>query len=41
VDNGSKTFITNGINTDLVIVVAQTDPEAGARGSACSRSSAA
>ncbi|MFF3570106.1 acyl-CoA dehydrogenase family protein [Nocardia jiangxiensis] len=24
--NGSKTFITNGINTDLVIVVAKTDP---------------
>ena len=30
--NGSKTFITNGINADLVIVVAQTDPEAGAKG---------
>jgi alkylation response protein AidB-like acyl-CoA dehydrogenase len=30
--NGSKTFITNGINSDIVIVVAQTDPEAGARG---------
>ncbi len=30
--NGSKTFITNGINADLVLVVAQTDPEAGARG---------
>src|SRR3954452_19921216 len=30
--NGSKTFITNGINADLVIVVAQTDPTAGARG---------
>jgi alkylation response protein AidB-like acyl-CoA dehydrogenase len=30
--NGSKTFITNGINADLVIVVAKTDPEAGARG---------
>jgi alkylation response protein AidB-like acyl-CoA dehydrogenase len=30
--SGSKTFITNGINADLVIVVAQTDPEAGARG---------
>jgi alkylation response protein AidB-like acyl-CoA dehydrogenase len=30
--NGSKTFITNGINSDLVIVVAKTDPEAGARG---------
>ncbi|TFV63727.1 UNVERIFIED_ORG: acyl-CoA dehydrogenase [Bacillus sp. AZ43] len=30
--NGSKTFITNGINADIVIVVARTDPEAGARG---------
>jgi alkylation response protein AidB-like acyl-CoA dehydrogenase len=30
--NGSKTFITNGILSDLVIVVAKTDPEAGARG---------
>ncbi|HTE72452.1 MAG TPA: acyl-CoA dehydrogenase family protein [Actinomycetes bacterium] len=30
--HGSKTFITNGINADLVIVVARTDPEAGARG---------
>ena len=30
--NGSKTFITNGINADLVIVVARTDPEAGAMG---------
>ncbi len=30
--NGSKTFITNGIMSDLVIVVAKTDPEAGARG---------
>jgi alkylation response protein AidB-like acyl-CoA dehydrogenase len=30
--NGSKTFITNGILADLVIVVARTDPEAGARG---------
>jgi acyl-CoA dehydrogenase len=46
--NGSKTFITNGINADLVIVVAQTDPEAGARGfsllvwsGACPASSAA
>ncbi|MEM1332416.1 MAG: acyl-CoA dehydrogenase family protein [Actinomycetota bacterium] len=29
--NGSKTFITNGINSDLVIVVAKTgDPSAGA-----------
>ncbi|MCW2554343.1 MAG: Butyryl-CoA dehydrogenase [Mycobacterium sp.] len=30
--NGSKTFITNGINADLVIVVASTDPEKGALG---------
>jgi alkylation response protein AidB-like acyl-CoA dehydrogenase len=30
--NGSKTFISNGINADLVIVVAKTDPEAGANG---------
>src|SRR3954464_7336531 len=30
--NGSKTFITNGINAHLLIVVARTDPEAGARG---------
>ncbi|GAA2562295.1 acyl-CoA dehydrogenase family protein [Pseudonocardia hydrocarbonoxydans] len=30
--NGAKTFITNGILSDLVIVVAKTDPEAGARG---------
>jgi alkylation response protein AidB-like acyl-CoA dehydrogenase len=30
--NGSKTFITNGINSDLVIVVAQTDPGKGALG---------
>ncbi|TDC01088.1 acyl-CoA dehydrogenase [Nonomuraea longispora] len=30
--NGQKTFVTNGINADLVIVVAKTDPEAGARG---------
>ncbi|MFL6109421.1 MAG: acyl-CoA dehydrogenase family protein [Marmoricola sp.] len=27
--NGSKTFISNGINADLVIVVARTDPAAG------------
>jgi len=26
--NGAKTFITNGINADLVIVVARTDPDA-------------
>jgi alkylation response protein AidB-like acyl-CoA dehydrogenase len=31
--NGAKTFITNGINSDLVIVVAKTDPQAeGAKG---------
>ena len=31
--NGAKTFITNGINADLVIVVAKTDPEApGSKG---------
>ena len=30
--NGSKTFISNGINADLVIVVARTDPDAGAKG---------
>jgi alkylation response protein AidB-like acyl-CoA dehydrogenase len=30
--NGAKTFITNGINSDLVIVVARTDPQAGSRG---------
>ncbi|QRI79203.1 MULTISPECIES: acyl-CoA dehydrogenase family protein [Rhodococcus] len=29
---GQKTFITNGIHADLVIVVARTDPSAGARG---------
>ncbi|MGY1688137.1 acyl-CoA dehydrogenase family protein [Geodermatophilus sp. SYSU D00867] len=31
--SGAKTFITNGINADLVIVVARTDPDApGAKG---------
>ena len=30
--NGSKTFISNGINADLVIVAAKTDPDAGAQG---------
>ena len=30
--NGSKTFITNGWHADLVIVVAKTDPTAGAHG---------
>ncbi len=30
--NGSKTFITNGINADLIVVVACTDPDKGAQG---------
>jgi alkylation response protein AidB-like acyl-CoA dehydrogenase len=30
--NGAKTFITNGIAADLVIVAARTDPAAGSRG---------
>ncbi len=30
--NGSKTFITNGQQADLVIVVAKTDPQAGGKG---------
>ncbi|HRA79631.1 MAG TPA: acyl-CoA dehydrogenase family protein [Burkholderiaceae bacterium] len=30
--NGSKTFITNGWHADLVIVVAKTNPKAGAKG---------
>lgn len=30
--NGSKTYITNGQHADLVVVVARTDPSAGARG---------
>lgn len=30
--NGSKTFITNGWHADLVIVVAKTNPSAGAKG---------
>ena len=34
--NGQKTFISNGQLSDLVIVVARTDPGAGHRGSACS-----
>jgi acyl-CoA dehydrogenase len=29
---GQKTFITNGQNADLIIVVAKTDPHAGSRG---------
>ena len=30
--NGAKTFITNGINSELVVVVVKTDPEMGAKG---------
>ncbi|WP_321797322.1 acyl-CoA dehydrogenase family protein [Caballeronia sp. J97] len=30
--NGSKTFISNGLNADLVVVVCTTDPKAGAKG---------
>jgi len=30
--NGAKTFITNGQSADLIVVVAKTDPAAGARG---------
>jgi alkylation response protein AidB-like acyl-CoA dehydrogenase len=30
--NGSKTFITNGFQADLVVVAARTSPEKGARG---------
>lgn len=30
--NGSKIFISNGIQADLIIVVAKTDPTAGAKG---------
>ncbi|WP_110240483.1 acyl-CoA dehydrogenase family protein [Nocardioides gilvus] len=30
--NGSKTFISNGILSDLVVVVAKTDPDAGHQG---------
>ncbi|WP_432259799.1 acyl-CoA dehydrogenase family protein [Cupriavidus sp. TMH.W2] len=30
--NGSKTFISNGLNADLIIMVCKTDPAAGARG---------
>jgi acyl-CoA dehydrogenase len=30
--NGQKTFISNGQNADLIIVVGKTDPAAGARG---------
>ncbi|BBZ29950.1 acyl-CoA dehydrogenase [Mycolicibacterium madagascariense] len=30
--NGSKTFISSGLNSDLVVVVCRTDPDAGHRG---------
>ncbi|MFD5128894.1 acyl-CoA dehydrogenase family protein [Streptomyces olindensis] len=30
--NGAKTFITNGIQADLVVVAARTDPAAGSKG---------
>ncbi|CAM3111170.1 acyl-CoA dehydrogenase family protein [Prescottella defluvii] len=30
--NGQKTFITNGIHSDMVIVVCRTDPNAGSKG---------
>jgi alkylation response protein AidB-like acyl-CoA dehydrogenase len=30
--NGAKTFITNGINSDLIVVAAKTDPAGGHRG---------
>ena len=30
--NGSKTFISNGLNADLIIVVCKTDSKAGAKG---------
>ena len=30
--DGAKTFITNGIHADLVVVLARTDPAAGAKG---------
>ncbi len=30
--NGSKTFISNGLTADLIIVVCKTDPAAGAKG---------
>jgi acyl-CoA dehydrogenase len=34
--NGSKTFITNGIASDLVVAVARTAPDAGSGATACS-----
>lgn len=30
--NGSKTYITNGQNADIILTVCKTDPQAGARG---------
>jgi acyl-CoA dehydrogenase len=30
--DGAKTFITNGLNADLIVAVAKTDPTAGAKG---------
>ena len=30
--NGAKTFISNGLNCDLVVLVAKTEPELGAKG---------
>ena len=39
--NGSKTFITNGINADLVITAVKTDPSERTGGSRCSCSSVA
>ena len=30
--NGSKTFISNGLNADLIIMVCKTDPAAGSKG---------
>ena len=30
--NGSKTFISSGINSDLIVVVCRTDPDAGHKG---------
>ncbi|CAB3777478.1 Acyl-CoA dehydrogenase [Paraburkholderia caffeinitolerans] len=30
--NGSKTFISNGLSADLIIVICKTDPTAGAKG---------
>ena len=37
--NGAKTYISNGIIADLVIVAARTDPDHAATVSACSWSS--